>query len=138
MNNSRTWVLLYHYAAGVSDTSTGLLLLFAPAWTLRLMGVSQLPQPLFFASYIGVFVLCVGATYLRLPPGRLASKPYFAYWRTQWLITALFRSAVAIFVSAEVVMGTMEHAWFAVALTDGVFAAIQWVGLRRNWLAFTG
>jgi hypothetical protein len=136
MNNRRGWVLLYHYAAGISDTITGLLLLFAPAWTLHLMGVSQVPQPLFFASYIGVLVLCVGATYLCLPASRL-SRQYFAYWRTQWFITALFRSAIAIFVFAQVAVGIMERAWLAVALTDGVFAAIQWVGLRRKWLAFT-
>lgn len=136
MTNSRTWLLLYHYAAGVCDTVTGLLLLFAPAFTLHLMGVSQLPQPVFFASYIGVFVLCVGATYLCLPASRL-SRQYFAYWHTQWFITALFRSAIAIFVCAEVAVGTIERAWIAVALADGIFAAIQWVGLRRKWLALS-
>jgi hypothetical protein len=137
MNNGRTWILLYHYAAGLSDTLTGLLLLFAPAWTLHLMGVSQVPQPLFFASYVGVFVLCVGATYLWVPASRLTSLPRSACWRTQWLITALFRSLIAIFVFAEIAVGTMERGWIAVALTDGVFAAIQWMGLRRNWLALT-
>ena len=133
--NRRHWVLLYHYAAGLSDTSTGLLLLFAPAWTLRLMGVTQAPHPIFFASYVGIFVLCVGATYLWILPGRLASPSYAAYWRTQWLITAFFRSMIALFVITEITLGTMERAWIAVAITDGVFAAIQWIGLRGNWLA---
>ena len=128
------WVLLYHYAAGLSDTVTGLMLLFTPAWTLRLIGVTQIPQPLFFASYVGVFVLCVGASYLWVPRNRFGSLTHTDCWKTQWLITALFRSAVALFVFAEIAVGSMEPAWIAVALTDGIFAAIQWVGLRRNWL----
>jgi hypothetical protein len=132
----RAWVLLYHYCAGFSDTLTGLLLLFAPAWTLHRMGVTQVPQPLFFVSYIGVFVLCVGATYLWVPASRLA-RGWSSCWRTQWFITALFRAAVALFVLSEIVTGVMEHAWAAVAVTDAVFAAIQLIGLRRNWLVYT-
>ena len=131
----RTAILLYHFAAGLCDTSTGLLLMFAPVFTLRLMGVTRAPQPLFYASYVGVFVLCVGASYLMIPGSGLAKTVRGTCWRTHWLITALFRTAIAIFVISEVSIGTMQPAWLAVALTDTTFAAIQWVGLRRDWIA---
>lgn len=135
MMKPRTALFLYHYAAGLCDTSTGLLLLFAPDFALRLMGVSRSPQPLFYASYVGVFVLCVGASYLMVPGSGVAKRVCGTCWRTQWLITVLFRSAIAIFVCSKVAFGVMEPAWLAVALTDGTFATIQWIGLRRNWIA---
>jgi hypothetical protein len=135
--NHRTWLLLYHYCAGLSGTLTGLLLLFAPAWTLHRIGVTQVPQPIFIVSCVGVFVLCVGATYFWVPVSRLTRRWPAACWRTQWFITALFRAAVALFVFSEIAIGAIEHAWAAVVLTDAVFAAIQFLGLRRDWLAFT-
>lgn len=131
----RTAILLYHYAAGLCDTSTGLLLLFVPALTLRLMGITRSPQPLFYASYVGVFVLCVGASYLVVPGTGLARAVRGTCWRTQWLITALFRTAIFLFVTSQVAIGAMQPAWLAVALTDATFASIQWVGLRRDWIA---
>lgn len=132
---ARTAIQLYHYAAGLCDTSTGLLLLFAPAFTLRMMGITRNPQPLFYASYVGIFVFCVGFSYLVVPGTGLAKSLRAASWRTQWLITALFRTAIAVFVSLQVAFGTMQPAWLAVALTDTTFAVIQWIGLRRDWIA---
>lgn len=131
----RTLILLYHYAAGLCDTSTGLLLLFAPAFTLRLMGITRMPQPQFYASYVGVFVLCVGASYLVVPGTALARAVRGTCWRTQWLLTAMFRTAVALFVIGQVAIHAMQPAWLAVALNDATFAAIQWVGLRKDWIA---
>ena len=131
----RTLVFLYHYLAGLTDTTTGLLLLFAPAFTLRLMGVAHPPHPLWYASYIGVFVLCVGASYFAIPGSPLAHNTNANCWRTQWMLTALIRSAIAIFILAQLAVGAMSFAWFAVALTDGAYALIQWIGLRRNWIA---
>ena len=133
--NSRRLIYLYHYTAGLCDTSTGLMLLFAPAFTLRLMGVTRYPRPLFYASYIGVFVLCVGASYFLVPRMPVARSVRATCWRTHWLITALFRFAIALFVCSKVTFGSMEPAWLAVACTDGTFAVIQWVGLRKDWIA---
>ncbi len=135
MMQPRTLVLLYHCIAGLTDTGTGLLLLLAPAWTLHLMGVSQLPQPIWYASYIGVFVLAVGASYFAILRNPLTQSARANCWRTQWMVTALIRSALAIFILAEIATGTMQIAWIAVALTDGLYASIQWIGLGRNWIA---
>lgn len=141
---SRTTRLLnvYQVGAGLSDTATGLMLIVAPAWTLRLMLVHILPQPIQFASYLGVFVLSVGLTYLavalRWPLAR--TQPAFAglnsaaAWKIQWAITALIRALVALFLLVEIAAGRMESAWLTVAVSDGTLAAIQIFGLFRRWL----
>jgi hypothetical protein len=130
----RLWLTLYQFAAGLCDTSTGLLLIFAPAWTLRLMGMAAVPSPIVFAGYIGVFVFAVGLTYIWTVSRWPLSTANGLRWQTQWQITALFRSLVALFLASQVAMGAMEGRWIAVAFTDGAFAAIQWIGLRRGWI----
>ncbi len=123
-------LIAYQWLVGLGDTGTGLLLLFAPTLTLRLMGVALAPTPIVFASFVGVFVLGVGISYLvLLPVPREAAR-----WEAQWLVTALIRSLVALFLCVEVATGRMEGAWLAVALTDGVLAVTQWTGLKRGWL----
>ena len=90
------WILTYQYLAGLSDTTTGWLLVLEPQWTLTLMGVRRIPQPIEFASFVGVFVLGVGVTYLyatRLP--LVAANT--ARWQTIWALTALIRTLVALF-----------------------------------------
>jgi hypothetical protein len=130
-----TWILTYQYLAGLSDTSTGILLLFAPAWTLTLMGVHRLPQPIEYASFVGVFVLGVGLAYLSIT--RLALHAVNTpRWQTVWVLTALIRMLVAAFLLAEILAGRMEPAWSTVALWDGALSVIQWVGLGRGWLNF--
>jgi hypothetical protein len=129
------WILAYQYLAGLSDTSTGLLLVFAPAWTLTLMGIRRLPQPIEFASFVGVFVLGVGMSYLyiaRLPLTEVNSPR----WQTAWALTALIRTLVALFLLAQILAGRMESAWLTVAITDGVLALTQWIGLAKGWLNF--
>jgi hypothetical protein len=53
-------LLAYQLLTGLSDGSTGLLLLFAPALTLHLMRLHVAADALPFLSYIGAFVLSVG------------------------------------------------------------------------------
>jgi len=132
------WLLLYQYLAGVCDAGTGLLLIAAPAWTLGLMGLTILPQPIAFVRYIGVFVLSVGLTYLWsaiLWP--LRERAHIA-WTTQWMITALIRTLVALFIVWQVACAAIEFRWISVALTDAAFALIQWTGLAKGWLARAG
>jgi hypothetical protein len=130
----RHWLILYQYLAGLCDSGTGLLLLVAPSWTLGLMGLSVIPQPVAFVRYIGVFVLSVGLTYLWAAVAWPLSAHAHIGWSAQWTITALIRTLVAIFVLWQVLAGTMESKWITVALSDGTFAIIQWTGLRQGWL----
>ena len=127
------WIFLLTALAGVSDTSTGLMLVFAPAWTLNLMGLHRMPEPVVFASFIGVFVLSVGLAYLYAAslPWTAANRPL---WKTVWLLTALTRSLVAVFLVWKIIGGQIEPGWITVALSDGALALIQWLGLGKGWL----
>lgn len=125
---------VYEYVAGLSDTSTGLLLIFVPGWTLKLMRVSSLPQPIEFAGFIGAFVLSVGLTYLFMVMRWPLARGNADLWKAQWSITALIRTLVALFLLLQIARGRMEMAWITVALSDGTLAAVQWVGLALGWL----
>ncbi len=131
----RQWLILYQYAAGLCDAGTGLLLIAAPAWTLGQMGLSTVPQPVAFMRYIGVFVLSVGLTYLWAAIFWPLTPHAYHGWETQWKITALVRTLVAVFVVWQVLTGAIESRWITVALSDGFFALIQWYGLSKGWLA---
>jgi hypothetical protein len=130
----RLWLTLYQLAAGFCDTSTGVLLIAAPAFTLGVMGLTILPQPVAFVRYIGVFVLSVGLTYLWAVLRWPLNEHAVLVWSTQWKITALVRLLVALFVLWQVATGAMEPRWITVAFSDGVFAAIQIMGLAKGWL----
>lgn len=131
----RRWLPAYQWLAGLCDTVTGVLLLAAPTWTLQLMGVRELPQPVQFVSFVGTFVLAVGLAYFyaaRLP----LISANAGRWQAVWTLTALSRSVVAGFLTWQIFAGKMEAAWIAVAATDGGLAIFQWTGLRRGWLDF--
>jgi len=134
-NRLTWWLPYYQWLAGLCDVTTGALLVFAPGYTLKLMGVQQSPQPVEFAGFIGIFVLSVGVAYwyvARLPMNA-AQAPR---WQTVWGLTAVSRSLVAGFLAWKIFAGRMEMAWVTVALTDGVLAAFQWIGLCKGWLCF--
>lgn len=123
----------YQLLIGLSDGCTGALLLFAPAMTLRLMGVHAPADVLAFVSFIGAFVLSTGLACLY--GARLARQSNVcAKLETVWLLTTFTRGLVAIFVSASIVSNAMEPAWATVAASDGVIALLQAIGLRRGWL----
>ena len=129
----RSVLLAYQWITALSDTLTGALLYLAPTFTLRLMGVHAPPDAIPYISYIGAFVLSVGLACLygaillvrRAPADRVA---------TVWLLTAISRAAVAIYVLKAVMSQTLEPAWVPVALFDATCAIIQAVGLRKRWL----
>ena len=130
----RPLLLLYQLLLGASDTSTGLLLLFAPALTLRLMKLQPPPaDALPYLSYIGAFVLSTGLACLY--GALLATRPHSApKLEAVWLLTAITRAAVALFVFTSIFNGTLASGWLTVALSDGAFALIQLTGLAQGWL----
>lgn len=129
----RRILLGYQLLTGLSDTSTGVMLVVAPALTLHLMKLQTAPDTLPFLSYVGVFVLSVGLACLYgamlTTPGVRAEK-----LEVVWLLTAVTRALVALFVLTKVVTGTLEPGWITVAITDALFASIQAVGLAKGWL----
>jgi hypothetical protein len=127
------YLLGYQLIAGASDTSTGALLIAAPVFTLRMMGVSVPYDATPFLSFIGAFVLAVGLSYLygALLVRRTGGMPRL---EAVWLLTAIIRSSVAIFVLGAVLNHTLAPAWLSIAVFDGICVVIQARGLRRGWL----
>ena len=130
----RQWLKVYQFIAGLCDTSTGVLLVGFPDYTLSaLMGLTVFPQRPFI-RFIGVFVLSVGITYFwslwRYPLNEDGS----VVWMTQWKITALIRTLVALFILWQLAAHNIDFRWIFVALTDGLFAAIQMIGLEQGWI----
>ena len=127
------YLLGYQLIAGISDTSTGVLLIAAPVFTVRIMGVSVPYDATPFLSFIGAFVLAVGLSYLY---GALLIRRTGGVPRLEavWLLTAIIRSSVAIFVLGAVMNRTLSPGWLTIAVFDGICVVIQARGLRRGWL----
>ena len=128
------YLLAYQLIAGVSDTFTGALLIAAPVFTIRMMGLSVPYDATPFLSFIGAFVLAVGLSYLygALLVHRSSGIPRL---EAVWLLTAIIRSSVAIFVLAAVLNGSLSPGWLTIAIFDGICVLIQARGLRRGWLS---
>ncbi len=131
---NRTALLLYQLLIGLSDTCTGALLVVTTALTLQLMHLHAPQDALVYISFVGAFVMGVGLSclygaYITLCDGCERKLT------TVWLLTALMRASVAIFVTAQVLAGALATAWTTVALFDGICVFIQIIGMRRGWLA---
>lgn len=131
---SRPILIAYQWLTGLSDTFTGVLLMIAPEFTLGLMRLSAPPDAMPYLSFIGSFVLSVGLSCLygaslmmrRQSPCRLEMV---------WLLTAITRAGVAIFVIAQILEHALAAGWLTVAVTDGACVLFQAIGLRKGWLA---
>ena len=127
------FLLTYQLLIGISDTLTGALLIVAPKLTLRLMRLHAPAESLPFVSFIGAFVFAVGLSCLY---GAYVTsiRPCASKVEVVWLVTALVRSSVAIYVLVSVMTGALEAGWLTVAVSDGACVVIQATGLRRGWL----
>jgi hypothetical protein len=127
-------LLVYQSLTGLSDASTGVLLIVMPATTLHMMRLHAPQDALPYLSYVGVFVLSVGIACL-YGGGLLVAQPIVVQkLEAVWLLTGITRGLVAIFVLAKIFSGSLELGWIAVALTDGAIALLQAIGLARGWL----
>jgi hypothetical protein len=131
--SKRSMLFTYQLLTGLSDTSTGFLLIFSPSLTLGLMKVHVVPNTVLFLSYIGVFVLSVGLACLY--GAALTTTPAsLQKLEVVWLLTAITRGLVAAFIVWKILTGLLEPGWAAVAISDGAFALLQGIGLWRGWL----
>jgi hypothetical protein len=121
----RRLITVYCLLAGSCDAATGVLLVSAPLWTLGLMGVAPVAEPVFL-QWIGVFVGGIGLLYFY--PFLLGGE---ARRRVVLEATALLRLLVAAFVLVSVVRGALAAAWLSVFATDLTLAAVQIVLLWR-------
>jgi hypothetical protein len=119
--------LVLSVALGAMDALTGLMLIFAPALVLRLLGVAPLAaEARVLLSWIGVFVASVGFSYAFALRGGVAAE-------TVWRCTALVRMAVACFLAARIFSGDLALAWALVAASDASVATLQLIGLKARW-----
>jgi hypothetical protein len=130
---NRPVLLAYHVIAGCCDASTGALLLMFPSLTLRMMMLHAPEDALIYISFIGAFVLATGlayfyGAYLVLTEGSPTKL------QVLWMLTALTRASVAIFVTGQVLAGALPAGWMTVASTDAACVLIQATGLRKGWL----
>jgi hypothetical protein len=130
---SRPILLAYQLLAGASDTVTGLLLLVAPTTTLRLMQLAAPKEANVYLSFVGAFVFSVGLAYLY--GAHVVYRGYRRELEVIWLLTAITRASVAVFVFTSVFTGALNSGWLTVAATDGALVLIQALGLRKGWLA---
>lgn len=129
----RRILFAYQLLTGISDTTTGILLIFSPALTLQLMRLNVPSCSLPFLSYIGAFVLSVGVACLY--GAYLCTRSSFVQkLEVVWLLTAITRGFVAIFIAWKLSTGALETGWTTVALSDGALALLQTLVLWRGWL----
>ena len=131
---TRPILLAYQLLIGISDTATGIMLIVAPEFTLRLMHLGAPSDALTYVSFVGAFVFSVGLAclYGALVIARRGSRRPV---ETVWLLTAFTRASVAIFVAVQILNHSLPLGWITVALTDGACVVIQATGLRKCWLA---
>lgn len=130
---NRSILLAYQVLIGVSDATTGALLLVAPELTLRLMRLHAPDDALPYVSFIGAFVLSVGLACLY--GAYLVKRGSRGRLEVVWLLTALTRASVAIFVLGQVVAGFLEAGWLTVAVADGACVLFQAAALLQGWAA---
>jgi len=115
------WLCL---GAGLCDGTTGVLLLVAPVFTLHWLGLGIPDGAAIYLRLIGVFVGCVGVSYLApftLPRGSRRRQ----HLRTIVELTAGVRLAVALFVAISVIVGALALGWLIVGFTDAGVALAQ-------------
>ena len=121
-------IKLYQWGVGGMDACAGFLLVFFPAWTLNLMGMTQVPEPVDIISFVGIFVMAVGLSYF------LVREKDVVGWEMQWRVSGVMRACVACFLAWKIFGSDWEIRWATVLFTDVSIAVVQFTGLKKGWL----
>jgi len=129
----RTRARLLALLAGAMDTTTGALLLAAPAFTLRLMGIGMAEGTSPLIRFVGAFVLGVGLSYF--PPFlREGRQRCDAALRAVFVTTGIVRLSIGLFTGVAVITGTLPWPWLSVTVSDLTLAAVQALIVRGKVL----
>lgn len=109
---------------GAMDAATGVALMVAPEMVAKVLG-AELGGGAIWMRWIGAFVAGVGLSY-----GWAMRR---GWGEPVWAVTATLRLAVAGFLTVAMAGGDLEPTWWGVAVTDGVVAAVQGLGLWKGW-----
>ncbi|WP_269525528.1 hypothetical protein [Coraliomargarita parva] len=125
-------ILALAVGAGLMDGLTGCLLLAAPAFALRLMGVPPIdPEALVFIRYIGAFVFSIGTLYFYAAL-RVQRRRDWKAFRMIFGVTAWVRAVICFFTLNAILSGGLDVAWWSVPVSDGSLALLQ------AWLVLAG
>ncbi len=116
-------------AAGSLDFATGLALAFAPAFTLRLMLITDPlgPEAQIYLRFVGAFVAAVGFSYLyALARGTVADL------RAAFVFTIPFRLSAGVFTSIALALHWLPLPWLSVPVTDFALVVLQLYLLRTT------
>lgn len=123
--------VLFCLLAGSGDVATGLLLVAAPGLVLQLLGIARPEGSLALLRFVGVFVGCVGLSYL---------YPWLRgrFYRGRRLaavleMTAGFRLAVVLFLGVAIAVDEMGLPWMTVGVYDAAVALVQLGLLSRGF-----
>ncbi|MBC2607122.1 hypothetical protein [Pelagicoccus albus] len=121
------WVCII---AVLMDGGTGVLLVTAPAFTIRLMGMNPDLEPLAYMQFIGAFVFAVGSLYgfalKNLMCGRVSE------WRALWFATAWARLCVGSTVAGLILTDRLDPSWISVPVVDLGLAVFQFWLLAKS------
>jgi hypothetical protein len=125
--NKIQFLRFWSVAVGAMDAVTGLLLIFFPSMVLGMLGIARpSPDALVFLSWMGVFICGVGLSY-GLALGRRSRG------ETVWVFTSLIRMMVAVFLTGNIMHGSLAPAWAVVGASDAFVAVVQIAILRAGW-----
>lgn len=130
---TRSLLITYQWLTGISDTVTGILLCVAPMFALQSMRLSAPADATAYVSYIGAFVFSIGLAGICGAALMHRHAPVPAL-EMVWMLTALTRASVAVFVTKAVLTGQLDSMWISIAAFDGLCVLIQATGLRMRWL----
>ncbi len=125
--NKKLIIKGWSLCVGSMDAITGLLLIFVPAFILKLLGITPLENSSWvYLSWMGVFITGVGFSYI-WALGKAAEGELI------WKITAMIRLMVSAFICWKIGSGDLQQAWLLVAFSDAFVAAFQLYVLRLGW-----
>lgn len=119
--------------AGGIDTATGTMLVAAPDFTLRMMGVGMPDAAAPFVRFIGAFVLGVGLAYFS-PLLREGGERSDVALRAVFVATGIIRLSIGLFTGLAVISGGLIWPWLSVTVSDLTLAAVQGLIVRGKVL----
>jgi hypothetical protein len=134
MKINRTVASAFCILAGLCDGSTGIMLVLAPVFTLKLMGIAAIPAEPVYMQFIGAFVASVGFSYL-FPFIAFRGERRDPALHGMLVTTTIIRLFIGTFTSVAIARGTLSSSWLTVPLSDFTIAAVQLFILKQKVFA---
>lgn len=131
MKIPRTVAVPFCWLAGLCDFSTGVMLVAAPLFTLRLMNIDAMPAEPVYMRFIGAFVASAGFCYL-VPFLFLRGAMRDRCVEGMLVTTMVIRLFIATFTGIAIARGALAASWITVPLSDLTLASIQFVLLKQR------